>query len=75
MQHSLKERLAMLNMDEAARELNTTLAGLRGLVESGQLRCFRLGAFGERVRFIRCNLQAYQRQRQPAALTRGGDQR
>lgn len=65
----LRERLAMLTAPEAAAELNISIGELCELLESGKLPCLRLGDHGERVRIIRCVLQAYQRQLTATAVS------
>ena len=58
-EESMHRRLQMLTMWQVAAELEISIPELRLLFELRQLRCFRLGLFGERIRVIRCDLNGY----------------
>ncbi len=58
-EESMQRRLQMLTMRQVAAELEISIPELQLLFELRQLRCFRLGLFGERIRVIRCDLNRY----------------
>ena len=58
-EESMHRRLQMLTMWQVAAELEISIPELQSLFELRQLRCFRLGLFGERIRVIRCDLNGY----------------
>lgn len=50
--------MQMLTPHQVSDEFRLTLRQIITLIESEMLPCYRLGDFGERVRFLRCQVEA-----------------